>query len=320
MNDKCLPKQGIFWVIDGTVVSLDDTVDPENFVEFGSMNHRDQWRFIQANFPVNGDLVEYDYFPRGRVIVCPTFDDENRIIGYECNVYADSCIIDDPIVRMEIEDAFDLDLLDMNSCTVNYCGDYSTDNTHYTCHKCREGLNPPIFSELNVKMSVEYELNPESAGLSLKELLEDDQTLADWNSLEVTVKANVLFHDDWQLRKMSIGSYLSDDCQIPTAKHYWIDILDENKEPLGTIEVKLYFGCYRVHGNSSNEEMARYFGEPQDWFSEKHYINVDELYAARYTKYFLNGRRLGYKEDACWALLKTMLQEVSKIKNPNNDK
>ena len=77
------------------------------------MNHRDQWRFIQADFPVNGDLVEYDFFPRGRVIVCPTFDDENRIIGYECNVYADSCIIDDPIVRMEIEDAFDLDLLDV---------------------------------------------------------------------------------------------------------------------------------------------------------------------------------------------------------------
>jgi len=130
-----LPKQGIFWVISGELVSFADTVNPNDFIEFGSLNHKDTWRHIKSEYLVNNHPVEYDYFPRGRVIVCPTFDDDNHITGYDCGIYADSCIIDDPDVREQIISAFDLY---HKSCTVLFEGDYSTDNTHYTCHNCRK--------------------------------------------------------------------------------------------------------------------------------------------------------------------------------------
>lgn len=130
-----LPKQGIFWVIDNTLVYYADTIDPNNFIEFGSINHRDTWKYIKNDYTVNGRSVEYDYFPRGRVIVCPIFNDDNLIVGYDCGVYADACIIDDENIREKIENLFDLYL---SSCTVTYYGDFSTDNTHYTCHNCRK--------------------------------------------------------------------------------------------------------------------------------------------------------------------------------------
>lgn len=131
-----LPKQGIFWVIDGNLIAFADTIDPSDFVEFGAMNHRDTWRHIRSEYKVQGKEVEYDYFPRGRVIVCPTFDEDNHINGYDCGIYADACIIDEPDVREQIENEFDLY---HPSGKVSYLGDYSTDNTHYTCHACRKG-------------------------------------------------------------------------------------------------------------------------------------------------------------------------------------
>ena len=129
-----LPKQGIFWVIDNRVISFADTVDPHDFIEFGAWNHRDAWRHIKSDYSVNGREVGYDHFPRGRVIVNPTFDDDDSINGYFCGIYADPCIIDDESVRRQIEDQFNLYHA---SCIVSYEGDYTTDNTHYTCYRCR---------------------------------------------------------------------------------------------------------------------------------------------------------------------------------------
>lgn len=133
-SNTVLPKQGIFWVIDGKLISFADTVDPYDFIEFGALNHKDAWRHIKSEYLVNGREVEYDYFPRGRVIVNPTFNENDHINGYFCGIYADPCIIDDIDVREQIENDFDLY---HPSCTVSYEGDYSTDNTHYTCHNCR---------------------------------------------------------------------------------------------------------------------------------------------------------------------------------------
>ena len=135
--DHSLPKQGIFWIVNGKLVYTADTIDPKSFIEFGALNHKDAWRNIKEEHPVEGGVVDYDYFPRGRVIVCPTFDDEYQIIGYDCGVYADACIINDMNVRFQIETEFDLN---HDSCNVSYEGDYATDNTHYTCHNCRRSI------------------------------------------------------------------------------------------------------------------------------------------------------------------------------------
>lgn len=132
---KPLPKQGIFWVINGEIISFADTVNPQDFIEFGAMNHKDAWWHIKTEHLVGGRVISYDYFPRGRVIVCPTFDDDCNIIGFDCGVYGDACIINDSNVREQIESVFDLH---NTFCKVNYEGDYATDNTHYTCHNCRK--------------------------------------------------------------------------------------------------------------------------------------------------------------------------------------
>ena len=130
-----LPKQGIFWVINGVLIYSADTINPSDFVEFGSMNHRDTWRHIQQDYKVEDRVVGYDYYPRGRIIICPLFDDDNHITGYDCGIYADPCIINDSDFREQVENSFDLY---HSSCHIEYYGDYATDNTHYSCHNCRK--------------------------------------------------------------------------------------------------------------------------------------------------------------------------------------
>lgn len=103
------PNQGIFWVIDDELIALYDPVDIDNFIEF-------------------------DYFPRGRVIVNPEFDDNGDFTHYECYVYGDKCILYDKDVQSLIEDEFRLYL---SSCKVHYEDEMSLDDTHYTCHNCK---------------------------------------------------------------------------------------------------------------------------------------------------------------------------------------
>jgi hypothetical protein len=134
-KDEMLPQQGVFWIIDGILAGWRNKVDPNDFVEFGALNHRDVWRVFNSDYKVDGKCVEYDYFPRGCVIVCPTFDEDYNITGYDCCVYADACIIDDPEVRKLIARDF---CLRGKTSRVSYLGDYASDNTHYTCHKCRK--------------------------------------------------------------------------------------------------------------------------------------------------------------------------------------
>ena len=109
-EEKPVPKQGIFWLIGGEIVNFTETVDWDTSIVFGVADHQETWRRIRSDHLVDGKSVEYDYFPRGCVKICPVVDGEDQsIIGYECSVYADTCVIEDPAVREKIEKAFDLD-------------------------------------------------------------------------------------------------------------------------------------------------------------------------------------------------------------------
>ena len=166
-NNTSLPQQGIFWFIDDNLVSFAETIDPDNFVEFGAMNHQDTWRQIRSKYLREGKLVEYDYYPRGRVIVCPTFDDDSNITGYDCLIYADPCINEDPLAWEQIEQSFNLN---QESCNISYEGDYSTDNTHYTCTYCRtrEELSQELLDDIVNKVITKVNRNLRMYGRELR--------------------------------------------------------------------------------------------------------------------------------------------------------
>lgn len=128
------PNQGLFWFINNELISFYDPVDIDNFMEFGYMNHKDIWRQIRPEYLVNGKEVDFDYFPRGRVIVNPEFTDDGDFISYTCYVYGDKCILHNRKIQKMIEEEFRLYL---NTCNVFYETAFSLDDTHYTCHNCR---------------------------------------------------------------------------------------------------------------------------------------------------------------------------------------
>ena len=129
-----MPKQGIFWVIDDELVVLNDPVSINGEMSSSDILHIDTWKYYRNRYKVNGHAVKYDYFPRGRVMVMPIWNDD-RFDHYDCYVYGDSCIIDEPAIREEIEAEFRLYL---STCKVYYDGQLSIDGTHYTCHNCRK--------------------------------------------------------------------------------------------------------------------------------------------------------------------------------------
>lgn len=132
------PSQGIFWWINNKIIPFTEEVnylDFDSFENFGNYTHKSLWNKISDLYFVNETAVPYDYFPRGRVIIAPTMDDDYHFLGYECSVYGDSCIINNRIFRTQLERIFNLEI---PTCTVYYEGDYASDNTHYTCFQCRK--------------------------------------------------------------------------------------------------------------------------------------------------------------------------------------
>lgn len=125
------PYQGIFWVINDELICFEDKVDIRNFHDTDLL-HIEVWKHIKNQYKVNGKTVSYNYFPRGRVMILPIFEN-GKFSYYDCIVYLDKCIDTDEI-RDFIEDRFNLYL---DSCKVSYEGQLGLDGSHYTCHNCR---------------------------------------------------------------------------------------------------------------------------------------------------------------------------------------
>lgn len=127
------PKAGIFWVIDDKLVVISDNVTVHGSGA-DDILHINAWKSIKNQYKVDGKIVKYDYFPRGRVMIMPIWNSSGNFDYYDCYVYDDRCIINDQEIRDEIEDMFRLYL---KTCNVKYEGQLSIDGTHYSCHMCR---------------------------------------------------------------------------------------------------------------------------------------------------------------------------------------
>ncbi|MCM1508704.1 MAG: hypothetical protein NC177_16475 [Ruminococcus flavefaciens] len=130
-----LPKVGIFWLIGDELVVINEGIDKNyNPLAHDDVLHIEAWKAIKNRYKVDGKVVRYDYFPRGRVMIYPVKDINGDFKYYDCDVYGDKCIISDDSIRDEIESEFRLYL---STCKVSYKGQLSVDGTHYTCHNCR---------------------------------------------------------------------------------------------------------------------------------------------------------------------------------------
>lgn len=127
-----LPCEGIFWVIDEKVISFTDEVNPLDSMFMTNLLHKNVWKEIADQHKVNGKVVSYDYFPRGRV------ETLSLNIGgkqqFHSDVYMDKCIFYNRKVREQIENDFRLYLPNVK---VQYEGQLFIDGSHYICYKCR---------------------------------------------------------------------------------------------------------------------------------------------------------------------------------------
>ena len=118
-----VPQVAVFWYIPELNKFIGDQDDWENAVYFGDFgqvdsDHFDRWESYRKEYKLPD--VEYDYYPRGRVMF------NSRIHKYV--VVCDACIASDPELRNELCSAYNLP----SEKVV-----WDTDE-HYTCFQCDE--------------------------------------------------------------------------------------------------------------------------------------------------------------------------------------
>jgi hypothetical protein len=132
MNESSLdmPCEGIFWVVGNTLILFKYAANM--FVN--EYKHTEAWKFIKNIYKVNNQLVDYNYYPRGRVMVNPMKDINGKFTHYDVYIYIDDCINNADIVE-EVMYEF---RLNKPNCNLKYVGaDGGITSTHYTCHNCR---------------------------------------------------------------------------------------------------------------------------------------------------------------------------------------
>ena len=128
-----LPSEGIFWVINNRLVAFDDPVDTSGRY-FDDVEHVKIWNEIKHMYKVDGKEVDYNYCPRGRVMVNAVKDNDGTFLHFDVYIYIDNCINKEDVVN-EIKYTF---RLNKPNCDIKYIGaDGGITSNHYTCHNCR---------------------------------------------------------------------------------------------------------------------------------------------------------------------------------------
>lgn len=128
-----IPCEGIFWLIDGEIISFTDQVNPRDAFETTDLLHKEVWKAIEEEYKYNGRVVPYDFYPRGRVKTLVIQDHDGNLDHYESYLYMDKCISKKHI-DIIVED-FRLYLPNVN---LTYSGQLFVDGSHYTCYNCRK--------------------------------------------------------------------------------------------------------------------------------------------------------------------------------------
>lgn len=131
------PREGYFWIIDDKVIGYAEEVPKYNYeYSFKGKTHENTWNNIKSEYLVDGKEVEFDYYPRGRVMVDPNYKD-NEFYNYSVLVFMDPCIGSQKYKDM-VANYYNLNLKTCPNPMWMTSMRERTGINHYTCHNCRE--------------------------------------------------------------------------------------------------------------------------------------------------------------------------------------
>ena len=130
------PYEGYFWIIDNKIIGITAEVPHYNYdYKLNGKTHQNTWYKFCNDYKVNGKTVEWDYFPRGRVMVDPNYDLDNKFDEYSCIVFLDKCINNKECKEL-IANYYNLYLPTIPHITWTMLGERAGID-HYQCHNCR---------------------------------------------------------------------------------------------------------------------------------------------------------------------------------------
>lgn len=132
------PYEGYFWIINDKVVGITSEVPHYNYdFALNGKTHQNSWYNFSKDYLVNGKEVEWDYFPRGRIMIDPNYDlVTNKFTDYSCIVFLDKCI-NNPHCKDLIIDYYNLNLPTIHNISWTMLGERAGID-HYTCYNCRK--------------------------------------------------------------------------------------------------------------------------------------------------------------------------------------
>ena len=131
------PYEGYFWIINNKIVGVTAEVPQYNYdYNLNGKTHKNTWNKICNDYLVNGKQVPFDYFPRGRVMVDPNYDENNKFTDYSCLVFLDKCINNTECKDL-IVSYYNLDLPSIPHISWMMLNERAGIE-HYICNGCRE--------------------------------------------------------------------------------------------------------------------------------------------------------------------------------------
>lgn len=87
----------------------------------------------------NYDNLEFDYYPRGRIMVDPEYNLNNEFEGFSCMIFIDPCL-NNRVDKDRILEYYNLNIPTVTH--VMWMGNLKerAGINHYSCHKCRDKL------------------------------------------------------------------------------------------------------------------------------------------------------------------------------------
>lgn len=135
-ENRNLPQEGLFWMINDEIVGITAEVPTKDYhYELEGKTHKNSWHLFSQNYLVDGKEVEWDYFPRGRVLVdhLPTVSDV--FTGFIATIYNDKCL-NNEMAKQKILEYFNLELPTVKIVSWQDANKIAGIE-HYSCHNCR---------------------------------------------------------------------------------------------------------------------------------------------------------------------------------------
>ena len=136
-ENRNYPYEGYFWIIDNNVVGVTSEVPHYNYnYNLNGKTHKNTWNNLKDTYLVDDHCVDWDYFPRGRIMVDPNYDTDGKFTDYSCMIFLDKCINND-FCKELIVNYYNLNVPTIPHIIWTMLGERAGID-HYQCHSCKK--------------------------------------------------------------------------------------------------------------------------------------------------------------------------------------